>query len=391
MSMENETKSVESAKEPMVPASKASEEELNGLTYRELQKQAKQFGIKANLPKRSLIAAISEAKPDDNEIPPKAVGKALDLARIDKEKFAEKFAEFHLMMEMANYSGENGLFSLVAQSLKKLEAEAEANRANAIQQIERLEAVAEANRRNVIQLSNTILDLSQELAEARSTIATLTKETVVNETCEREEESKKVFLRNVPRDMVRKIGGRRRNLSSSVNFYVKSLTRSILTSFDERDIRHTKIVSVRNQELSILINFASSSDAQKFKHRLDLREGCSVSMRAGKTRLQRWNSVRPEVPESVDECRTSSETLSSPEVNDGDLANGPQERRVRFALLEEGSNKEKLQRKVKRQPDDPWGAWNEFVKPGPILNIPLIQVTPMTNPPPTEEVGGSSL
>lgn len=287
----------------------------------------------------------------------------------------ETLAQFQQMLAMANLTGDDGLFSLFAQAISKLQAD------------------VEANRRNVIQLSNTILDLSKELAEAKSTIATLTKEAIVNETCEREEESKKVLLRNVPKNMIRKIGGRQRNLMRSVNSYVKSLSGSLLPSFDERDLRYTKIVSNRNHELSILIHFTSSSDAQKFKHRLDLREGRSLSMRGGKTRLQRWNSVRAEIPdggESVDKDRGYLGTPSSSEDNDRDLSTGRPERKVRFELPKEERNKEKLQ-KEKRQPYDPWGAWNDFVGPGPILAIPLIEVTPMTNPPPTKEGGYSAL
>ena len=55
-----------------------NEEELNALAYRQLQKLAKQNGVKANLPKKSLIAAILEAKSGDNETPVKAAENGVD-------------------------------------------------------------------------------------------------------------------------------------------------------------------------------------------------------------------------------------------------------------------------------------------------------------------------
>ena len=186
------------------------------------------------------------------------------------------------------------------------------------------------------------------------------------------------------------------NLMRSVNSYVKSLSGSLLPSFDERDVRYTKIVSNRNHELSILIHFTSSSDAQKFKYRLDLQEGRSLSMRGGKTRLQRWNSAQAETPEemeTVNNDRGYGGTSSASEDKDRDLTVGLPERKVELRGEKEKRNKEKLQKgkKEKRQPHDPWGAWNDFVGPGPILAIPLIEVTPMTHPTPTKEGGYSAL
>ena len=55
-----------------------NEEELNGLTYRQLQKQAKQYGVKANLPKKSLIAAILEAKSEGKETVSKTAENGVD-------------------------------------------------------------------------------------------------------------------------------------------------------------------------------------------------------------------------------------------------------------------------------------------------------------------------
>merc|ERR1712141_347718 len=48
--------------------SNMNEEDLNNLKYRQLQKLAKEHGIKANLPKNAIIAAILEANSTEKDI-----------------------------------------------------------------------------------------------------------------------------------------------------------------------------------------------------------------------------------------------------------------------------------------------------------------------------------
>ena len=241
-----------------------------------------------------------------------------------------------------------------------------------------LQMEADANRRNFIHLQETFEDLTGKLNEAKNTIANLTMNTVAKESFEREKESRKVFLRDIPKSRLKGFD-KSKDFDKSVFEYIQGLSRRILTSFDERDIQHTRVLSRNNETFSVMVLFTSVSDAQKFKFRLSLKEDHNQPLRTRRM-TSNHSTTKISIKEGLTFHQRTLLRKSIEYINNSERSDQHDSKLV----LRDGYKIAKIQTKIRRRGiiwlDNPLLNWTEFVKPIPTDTIRLFEVT-LRDPP----------
>ena len=248
-----------------------------------------------------------------------------------------------------------------------------------------LQMEAEANQRNFINLKETIEDLTGKLNEAKNMIVSLTMNTVAKESFEREKESRKVFLRDIPRARLKGFS-KSKDFDKSVFEYIQGLSRGILASFDERDIQHTRVLSRNDETFSVMVLFTSVSDAQKFKFRLNLEEDRNQPLRMRTRRMasntSNHNATKLSIKEGLTFHQRTLQRKSIEVINNSERS--AQRQHDTKLVLRDGYKIAEIQTNVKGKGinwlDNPLLNWTEFVKPIPTDTIRLFEVT-LRDPP----------